>query len=37
MTDVLTPSNTHTHTQLALTEAAKLADDVGQADIGDTF
>ena len=25
------------HTQQTLTEAAELSDDVGQADIGDTF
>lgn len=28
---------TPNHTQQRLTEAAELADDVGQADIGDTF
>ena len=33
MTDVMTPSRT----QQTLTEAAELADDVGQADIGHTF
>lgn len=37
MTDMLTPTHRHTHTELPLTEAAQLADDVGQADIGDTF